>query len=310
MSHAALLALAMGLDAALGEPRWLWSRMAHPAVLMGRAVAWLDRRFNRPPGRRRAGALSLAALLLGAGGLGWLIPRLPVGGLIELLLVAALLAQRSLAQHVRDVARALRLSEGDGRLVVARIVGRDTSALDGPAISRAAIESAAENLSDGVVAPAFWYLVAGLPGLMIYKATNTADSMIGYRNEAYEEFGKAAARLDDVLNWLPARLTAALIAAVRPRPGMARTILRDAPLHRSPNAGWPEAAMAAALGVALAGPRSYGGEKRDYPWVHGEGRRDAGAADIDAAVTLLWRVWWLVLGIVAAIAVACALTGH
>ncbi len=310
MSHAALLTLAMGLDAVLGEPRWLWSRVAHPAVLMGRAVAWLDRRFNHPPGRRMAGALSLAALLLGAGALGWLVPRLPAGGFIELLLVAALLAQRSLAQHVRDVARALRLSEGDGRLMVARIVGRDTSALDAPAIARAAIESAAENLSDGVIAPAFWYLVAGLPGLMIYKATNTADSMIGYRNATYEEFGKAAARFDDVLNWLPARLTAALIAAVRPRPGMARVIWRDAALHRSPNAGWPEAAMAMALGVALAGPRSYGGERRAYPWVHGEGRRDAGAGDIDAAVALLWRVWALALGIVAAIAVACALTGH
>ncbi len=310
MSHAGILVLAMVLDAALGEPRWLWSRVTHPAVLMGRAVAWLDRRFNHPPGQRRAGALALAALLLGAGALGWLVPRLPAGGLLELLLVAALLAQRSLAEHVRDVARALRLSEGDARLVVARIVGRDTRDLDGAAISRAAIESAAENLSDGVIAPAFWYLVAGLPGLMIYKATNTADSMIGYRNAAYEEFGKAAARLDDVLNWLPARLTAALIAAVRPRPGMGRVILRDAPLHRSPNAGWPEAAMAAALGVALAGPRAYGGEKRAYPWVHGEGRRDAGPGDIDAAVALLWRVWWLVLGVVAAIAVACALKGH
>ncbi len=214
------------------------------------------------------------------------------------------LAQKSLAQHVAAVADALRLSVGDARLAVAKIVGRDTRDLDGPAIARAAIESAAENLSDGVVAPVFWYLIGGLPGLMIYKMTNTADSMIGYRTPTYEAFGKAAARLDDLLNWLPARLTAALIAAVRYRPGMGRVIRRDAPLHRSPNAGWPEAAMAVALDVALSGPRAYHGTLRRFPWVNDAGRHSPGPADIDAAVAVLWRVWALLLGAALAITVA------
>ena len=304
MSHAAVLALALVLDAALGEPRWLWARLPHPAVLMGRLIAWAEARYNRAEGRLRAGALSLAALLAGAGALGWLVSRLPFGGALEVALVAILLAQKSLVEHVRAVADALRLSVGDGRLAVARIVGRDTRALDRPAIARAAIESAAENLSDGVIAPAFWYLVGGLPGLLIYKLTNTADSMIGYRTARYEPFGKPAARLDDVLNWIPARLTAALIALVAFRPGMWRTIRRDAPLHRSPNAGWPEAAMAGALGVALAGPRAYGGVAREFPWVNGDGRRDAGPEDIDRAARVLWRAWAVLLAFVAAMAVA------
>jgi len=310
VSHAGILVLAMLLDAALGEPRWLWSRLPHPAVLMGRAVGWFDRRFNHGSTRRFAGTLSLVVLLSGAGALGWFIPHLPFGGLLETLLVTMLLAQKSLVQHVQAVADALRLSEGDARLAVGKIVGRDTRDLDAPAISRAAIESAAENLSDAVIAPAFWYLIGGLPGLLIYKLTNTADSMIGYRNAAYEDFGKAAARLDDVLNWLPARLTTALIAASQFRPGMLRVIRRDAPLHRSPNAGWPEAAMAVVLGISLSGPRAYDGEMCAFPWVHDEGRHKVGAADIDGAVRVLWRVWLIGLGFVAVIAVACAAKGH
>ncbi len=304
MSHAAILALALLLDAVLGEPRWLWSRLAHPAVLMGRAVAWFEQRFNHSEERLAKGAMSLAVLLVGAALLGWIIPFLPLGRVLEVLLVAILLAQKSLVEHVRAVGDALRLSTGDGRLAVARIVGRDTSALDGPAISRAAIESAAENLSDGVIAPAFWYLIAGLPGLLIYKMVNTADSMIGYRTPRYEAFGKPAARLDDVLNWLPARLTAALIAISRYRAGMWRVIRRDAPLHRSPNAGWPEAAMAVALDIALSGPRAYGGEMRAFAWVNAAGRHDIGPSDIDGAVAVLWRVWALWLALVVLIAVA------
>lgn len=304
MSHAAILALALLLDAILGEPRWLWSRLTHPAVLMGRAVAWLERRFNHGEERLAKGAMSLAALLAGAGLSGWIIPHLPFGNVLEILLVAILLAQKSLVEHVRAVADALRLSSGDGRLAVARIVGRDTSALDGSAISRAAIESAAENLSDGVIAPAFWYLIAGLPGLLIYKMVNTADSMIGYRTPRYEAFGKTAARLDDVLNWIPARLTAALIAASRYRGGMWQVIRRDAPLHRSPNAGWPEAAMAVALDIALSGPRAYGGEMRRFAWINEAGRHATGPGDIDGAVAVLWRVWALWLALVVLIAVA------
>jgi len=308
VSRAALAFLALLLDAVMGEPRWLWSRLPHPAVIMGRAVEWLEARLNTGARRLSKGALSLGVLVAGAALIGLMIPLLPFGRLLEVLLVAILLAQKSLAQHVRAVADALRLSVGDGRLVVARIVGRDTAGLDGPGVVRAAIESAAENLSDGVVAPVFWYLVAGLPGLLVYKLVNTADSMIGYRTERFEAFGKAAARLDDVLNWIPARLTAALIAlsCAPPRQWRAiwRVIRRDAPLHRSPNAGWPEAAMAVVLGVALSGPRAYGGAMRAFPWVNPEGRRDPGPEAVEAAIRVLWRVWMTLLGAVALIAVA------
>lgn len=300
---ATLLIPTLLLDAAFGEPRWLWSRWPHPAVLMGRAVAALDSAWNHGPSRRLRGVAAVAVLVAGAGALGLGLASLPGGPVWEILLAAVLLAQRSLADHVQAVADALRLSLADGRLMVARIVGRDTAAMDEPAVARAAIESAAENLSDGVVAPAFWFLVAGLPGILIYKAVNTADSMIGHRTPRHEQFGWAAARLDDVLNLIPARLSALLIAAAAWRPDAAAIVLRDAPRHRSPNAGWPEAAMAVALGVAVSGPRSYGGVMTDQPFVHPEGRRDAGPADIDAAVRLLWRVWALMLALVAVAAV-------
>ena len=291
---ALLLIPAMLLDAALGEPKWLWSRWPHPAVLMGRAVALLERRLNQGPARRAKGVLAMAVLGLGALGLGFALHVLPDAGLLEVLIVAILLAQRSLVDHVAAVARGLRDGLAEGRRQVGRIVGRDTAGLDGPAISRAAIESAAENLSDGVIAPLVWYLIGGLPGLLLYKITNTADSMIGHMTPRHRAFGWAAARLDDVLNLLPARLTALLLmlghGRLDPRP-----VLRDAPKHRSPNAGWPEAALAPILNIALSGPRSYAGEMRDFPWVWPEGRRDAGPADIRAACRALWRAWGLML---------------
>lgn len=294
---AALLLPAMLLDAALGEPKWLWSRLPHPAVLMGRAVALADRRLNRGPARRARGVAAMAGLGLAALALGWLIHLIPDGGLLEILAVAILLAQRSLVDHVRAVARGLRMSLAEGRRAVAMIVGRDTAAMDEPAIARAAIESAAENLSDGVIAPLFWYLVAGLPGLLLYKITNTADSMIGHRTPRHEQFGWAAARFDDLLNLIPARLTALLLALAHWRPDAGGVILRDAPLHRSPNAGWPEAAMAVVLGLSLSGPRSYNGEMKVFPWVYPEGRRDPGPAEIEAACTALWRAWGLMLAL-------------
>lgn len=303
---AALLVPALLLDAAFGEPRAIWSRLPHPAVLMGRAVAGLERRLNRGESRRSAGIVAVAALVGGAGGLGLAVAALPFGPIWEILFAAVLLAQRSLADHVQAVADALRLSTGDGRLMVARIVGRDTAAMDDAAISRAAIESAAENLSDGVVAPALWFLLAGLPGILIYKVVNTADSMIGHRTPRHEQFGWAAARLDDLLNLVPARATAALVALAGLRPDAARIVLRDAPRHRSPNAGWPEAAMAVVLGIAVSGPRSYHGIMTEQPFVHAEGRRDAGPDDIDAAVRLLWRIWGLMLALVVVIAVVTA----
>jgi adenosylcobinamide-phosphate synthase len=285
-----LLLGAMALDAVMGEPRWIWSRVPHPAVLMGRVIDWCDHRFNIFP-RWHNGVLVVMGLVAGAGLLGVIIEALPLGWLWSLIGGAILLAQRSLVSHVQAVADGLRYGVGEGRRAVAMIVGRDTSGMDEPAVARAAIESAAENFSDGVIAPAFWFLVGGLPGILIYKVVNTADSMIGYRTPRHEDFGWAAARLDDVLNWEPARITAGLIALAFWSERAVDVIRQDARLHRSPNAGWPEAAMAGVLDVALSGPRSYHGETRDFPWVNGSGAREIGVTEVDASVAVLWRVW-------------------
>lgn len=288
------LIIAMLLDAAFGEPKWLWSRLPHPAVLMGICVETLTKWLNGGGTKMAKGSLTAVLLVIGAGLLGWVLSAF--GPLVEVLVVAILLAQRSLVDHVAQVADGLRMSLAQGRRDVAMIVSRDTADMDAPAVARSAIESAAENLSDGVIAPAFWFLVAGLPGLLIYKVVNTADSMIGYRTPEFEDFGKAAARLDDLLNWVPARLTAALIALPA---GVLRhwpEIMADARQHRSPNAGWPEAAMARAIDVALAGPRAYDGVMQPFDWVNESGKRDLGALDIDAAITRLWQAWALMLG--------------
>lgn len=293
---AALLIPALLLDAALGESKLIWDRFPHPAVLMGRAVAWCDARFNQGANLRLKGAAVMVSLGMAAVALGRFIQFLPDFGVIEVLVAAILLAQRSLVQHVAAVAAGLRVSLRDGRRAVALIFGRDTNVLDRAGVARSAIESAAENLSDGVIAPAFWFLVGGLPGLMLYKITNTADSMIGHMTPRHQQFGWAAARFDDLLNLIPARLSAVLVALSNgwtdPKP-----ILRDAPLHRSPNAGWPEAAVAYVQGIALAGPRSYHGQMTDYPWGNPEGRRDLGPDDIDQTIRTLWRAWAGMLGI-------------
>ena len=285
------LLLAMVLDAWLGEPKWLWDRMPHPAVLMGRCVEWLDERLNNRT--RVAGILAVLALCGGALVLGLALAAVP-GVLVDIIVAAVLLAHRSLIDHVKAVATGLRGSLSDGRAAVAMIVGRDVRDLNEPAVARSAIESGAENFSDGFVAPAFWFVVAGLPGLLIYKVVNTADSMIGYRSEKYQAFGWAAARLDDVLNYVPARLTALLIRLFAKVRAPMAAIRRDAALHRSPNAGWPEAAMAPALGISLSGPRSYDGQMQDFPWVNPEGRKDATADDVDASISVLWTAWWVV----------------
>ena len=296
MSTATLLCIALVLDALLGEPKWLWSRVPHPAVLMGKAVGYLDQRLNQGGSRKAKGVLTAVALVIG----GWILGHVIAffGWLPTVLVAAMLLAQRSLADHVKDVADALRVSLGDGRRSVAKIVGRDTADMDEASVSRSTIESAAENLSDGVIAPAFWFLIAGLPGLLVYKAINTADSMIGYRTDTYRDFGWAAARFDDLLNWVPARITGVLIAVTHAGLGAFSDIREDASLHRSPNAGWPESAMARALNVALSGPRIYDGQRQDYPFVHDFGRKNIDANDIDAAVSALWRSWGAMLAII------------
>lgn len=290
---ASLLLVAMILDAVVGEPRWLWSRAPHPIVLMGRLIDWCDARFNQGA-QRLNGALVMAALAAAALLLGWFIASLPLGWLWQILIAAVLLAQNSLVQHVEAVAEGLRRSLEEGRREVAMIVGRDTRDLDEAAVSRAAIESAAENMSDGIIAPAFWLLIGGLPGLLLYKITNTADSMIGHRTPRHEAFGWTAARFDDVLNYIPARLTAVLIAVSHGADAL-RVAWRDGPKHRSVNAGWPEAAMASALGLSLSGPRAYGGEMTNDAPLNASGNRNAGPGDISAAVRVLWRVWMVAL---------------
>ncbi len=289
MTTAAILTCALLLDAIFGEPRWLWSRGPHPAVLMGRLVALGDRWLNNRT--KFAGGVLAAGLVLFGGSLGYLLSQL--GAAFEIIAAAILLAQRSLVEHVYATATGLRQSLTAGRRSVRMIVSRNTDDMQAPHVARAAIESGAENMSDGVIAPALFFLVFGLPGMLIYKLINTADSMIGYRTDRYNEFGWATAKLDDVFNWIPARITAALFWVVGGFLGRWSDIIKDARLHKSPNAGWPEAALSRGLGVALAGPRSYHGILQDLPWVNAHGKRDIGAAEIEASCLHLWRAWGL-----------------
>ena len=312
-----ILLAALALDALIGDPRWL----PHPVRLMGWLTGLLDRALNRE--RLGVGVRVLlggVAVVLVAGAsaaAGWAIAThaamLAWGWLAELALVATLLAQRTMADHMVRVARALDAGVEPARAELRHIVGREVHALDEHAIARAAIESGAENYSDGVVAPAFWYLLLGLPGLLAYKAINTMDSMIGHRSPRHHAFGRAAARIDDAVNWVPARIAGGLVALAAlavpgAQPGRAwRTMLHDAPRHNSPNAGWPEAAMAGALGLALLGPRQYEGEAAaDAAWL-GDGRREATAADLRRTVWIFAVACALVAVLTAAIAAATAL---
>ena len=285
----AALVLAMALDALMGEPKALWDRVPHPAVLMGRTIDWADKRFNKGEDKRQKGVIALGLLILF-----WIVIAgilSSFGWIVQIVCAAILLAQKSLVEHVEAVAAGLRQTITRGRKSVAMIVGRDTAEMEEPAVARAAIESAAENFSDGVIAPAFWFLIGGLPGIVLYKLVNTADSMIGHRTPRHEEFGWAAARLDDWLNWVPARLSAVLILLSHGRPDLWRGLPTEARQHRSPNAGWPESAMARVLNVSLSGPRAYHGQMQDFPWVHPSGNRYPGPMQIDAACTVLWRAW-------------------
>jgi adenosylcobinamide-phosphate synthase len=291
----ALLAIALVIDAVFGEPEWLWSRVTHPVVLAGKIVEALDERLNRGGARRMAGVAAIVMLVVIGGLVGRVIEWLPGGEVWAALAAAILLAHRSLTQHVEGVATGLMNGLSEGRTAVGRIVGRDPASLDEQGVGRAAIESAAENFADGVVAPAFWFLVAGLPGILIYKLVNTADSMIGHRNEKYADFGWASARLDDVLNFVPARLTALLFCIADLSLSGLKAAVRDAGRHRSINAGWPEAAMAALVNVRLAGPRTYNGQTVDDSWMYPEGRDLAGPDEIMESVNLLWRTWAVML---------------
>lgn len=290
-----MLAIALILDAAFGEPDWLWRRLPHPAILMGRAVNWVEQKGNVGDWRHLKGAAAVAVLVILT-----LVITLPLSwagfyGVFEIVGAAILLAQRSLSQHVNAVASGLTVSLEEARKRVAMIVGRDPETLDESGVARAAIESAAENWSDGVIAPAFWFLVAGLPGIAIYKMINTADSMIGHRSSRYAQFGWAAARLDDALNWIPARLSGLLICLIGGRRPALKVMWRDARKHKSPNAGWPESALAATLRIAVAGPRVYDGVTTEDPFLNSEGRRKLTPVDVSDAMTTLWMAWTVLL---------------
>jgi adenosylcobinamide-phosphate synthase len=311
-----ILVLALLVDAVIGDPDWLWRWMPHPVVVFGWVIDRLDRALNdndRSETRRcAAGVFAIVLLVGGSAALGWLVARVfraaSFGWLLEGLVASVFIAQRSLYQHVARVPAALTSGDLDeARRAVSAIVGRDPKALDEAGVCRAAIETTAENFSDGVVAPAFWFALLGLPGLVAYKAINTADSMIGHLTERHRAFGWTAARLDDLVNLVPARLSALLLAIVAPTTGGSivgslRTALSDAHKHRSPNAGWPESAMAAALGVALAGPRVYPERIVNDPFVNAAGRRDATAADIGRALKLFLAACTLEAALYAALA--------
>jgi len=274
---AGMMVVAFAIDCAFGWPRAVFAALRHPVVWIGALISALEGRLNAgQAARRRAmGGLTvilvLNAVLIPALLLQLALPDGMAGVLLGGVLAWPLLAVRSMHDHVAAVAKPL--ARGDlfaARQAVAMIVGRDPERLGQEGVARAALESLAENSSDGIVAPLFWGVIGGLPGIAAYKAINTMDSMIGHRNQRYEDFGKAAARLDDLVNWLPARLTGLLFALASGRPRRAiRVMRRDARQHRSPNAGWPEAAMAGALPVRLSGPRVYGDVIADEPWVNG-----------------------------------------
>ncbi len=306
-----LILFALLIDVYVGEARFVFRHIPHPVVAIGGLIDWLDRKLNREERSQRdrlvrgfLAALFVTALCAGIGlGASWLTLHHAFGWMVELPLAVTLVAQRSLYDHVHAVGWALQFEglEG-GRREVSMIVGRDVSLLDEHGVARAAIESCAENFGDGVVAPVFWYLVFGMPGLLAYKAVNTMDSMIGHKTPRHVAFGKTAARLDDVLNFIPARLSglffvmAALFVPMAKPLSALKVMLRDSHWHRSPNAGWPEGAMAGALGLSLSGPRQYREGPVDEPWI-GDGAPTATSADVRRSLylfvvaCLLQAVW-------------------
>ena len=311
--------LAWAIEAAVGWPRSVYRRIRHPVVWIGWLTTRLDLALNRESfgdgWRTLAGALAASTVIVVTWSVALavtvLLPDSPPGIAAEALIAASLLASRSLYEHVSAVAESLAADAlATAREAVAHIVGRDPDGLDEAGIARAALESLAENASDGVVAPLFWGVLLGLPGIAAYKAINTLDSMIGHRDARYERFGKFAARVDDAANWLPARLTGSLFAlAAGKRAAGWGVMWRDARRHRSVNAGWPEAALAGALGVRLSGPRRYGDTVAAEPWLNA-GAPDPDAAAMDAGLRLYVRAMLLgaVLLTVAAAAAAQAVS--
>ena len=311
MGFAGAMAVAMAVDAVIGWPAWLFARIGHPVTWIGWLINVLDTNWNRTsdkPALRRAAGIVAALLVIAISAiLGWAAQAALPSGWARVVVVGVLswplVAMRSLGDHVAAVADPLQVDDlARARAAVGRIGGRDPATLDEAGIARAAIESLAENASDGIVAPVFWGALFGLPGIAGYKAINTLDSMIGHRTPRHDAFGWAAARIDDVANFIPARLTGALFAVVGARASEAMSCMaRDARRHRSPNAGWPEAAMAGALGVRLSGPRVYHGNAADEPWLN-DGARDPHARDIQHGLTIYRRAMMLLAGVLAILA--------
>lgn len=303
--HFIILFSAIVLDMLVGDPDWIWRKYTHPIVWFGRAVGHIEKKLNfsllTNNQRKIRGVLALACLVSGAVILGLLFVSVLsrvgfFGQILEIIIIAIFIAQKSMSDHVERVIKPLRENNiEEARTSVSMIVGRDTKQLDESSISRATIESMSENFSDGVVAPIFWFAILGLPGLFAYKMINTADSMLGHMTEKYQDFGWASAKLDDLVNWLPARLSSLLIILSGVFRGETNTILsaskvilRDAKQHRSPNAGWPEAAMAGVLGVALAGPRTYAEYSVDDAYMNETGRQKLTFNDVKSAKIVFW----------------------
>lgn len=308
-------AWALLIERFAGYPDALFQRISHPVVWIGKLIDCLDKQLNvqgvSPQEGRLRGAFALVLLLAAAFIPSYVLARWlthwPLGWLAETLIATTLIAQKSLKDHVLAVYDGLGRSLAEGRLKVSMIVGRDPAQLDEAGVSKAALESLAENASDGIVAPVLWYALLGLPGIAMYKAINTADSMIGHKSEKYQWFGWAAARLDDVVNLPASRLTGYLIAAAEPARfrEIVAVMRRDAPKHGSPNAGWPEAAMAAALGVRFGGPRSYSGEMVDLPYM-GDGRDAITRDDIKRGLDVLSRAMWMLFFVLLFVAICVA----
>jgi adenosylcobinamide-phosphate synthase len=299
--------IALAIDAAIGWPDAVYRRIGHPVTWIGALITRLEQRLNRAGPARRNGVITcavvVASAVLPAAALSLALPTGPLGALIMGVLAWPLVAARSMYSHVADVARPLQANDlPAARHAVSMIVGRDPAQLDSPAVARAALESLGENTSDGIIAPLFWGMILGLPGIAAYKAINTLDSMIGHKTPRYLHFGWFSARLDDWVNLIPARLTGLLFALASPSPRRSLAVmLRDARAHRSPNAGWPEAALAGALNIRLSGPRIYENHINNEPWLNASAP-DPKPKDITYGLRLYIRALALMAGIMAALA--------
>jgi len=315
MNHFTMAAFALVLEYFVGYPQFIQRAMGHPVEWIGKLIAYLDEGLNDPDtedaDQRNHGIFAIVALCIAVAIPTFLVEKLLLslhyGWIFDILLATAFIAQKSLRDHVADVARTLPQSIISARSEVAKIVGRNPTNLDESGIAKAALESLAENTADGITAPIFWFAVAGLPGIVVYKAINTADSMIGHKSEKYLHFGWAAAKLDDLVNLPASRLTGLLFAAAawfksKSRAQAALTSMwRDANKHQSPNAGWPEAAMAGALDLKFGGPREYDGETVELAYM-GEGRSQLTAADIDKGLELYDRALLILLAVAVVLA--------